>query len=363
MELTICIPTYNRKQGLLSVLDALLPQLDFSCHLYVLDNCSTENVESDVSQLFARHAQPNCYYLRRKVNIGACGNVLRAFELNDRGWLWICGDDDIPKPDAIRTLLAAINSYPEAAVVNFDNPFRMTVSDCSTSDAFVFKDVNFHSIGAVFTGLGFISANIYNIQKCSNHVEAGYMNTGSYLPHLAIALSALEAGEALFVFHNSKILTQINICKASYTNIAIPNFMRILQVIRGTRDRLRFRRFIEDSCKRGVRPSSFALVLFCHIFGNLAKVDLVQGSQPKKSSFSQHAAAFLRIAELKVGINWEVSNSLLRSYPVLSSAKIVFANCIGTILKPASFLLWSILPGNFKRKSVDKIIARSGLAY
>jgi hypothetical protein len=43
--------------------------------------------------------------VRNKFNIGANANILRCLELVRNPWVWILGDDDLPLPNAIETIL------------------------------------------------------------------------------------------------------------------------------------------------------------------------------------------------------------------------------------------------------------------
>lgn len=107
--LTIAIPTYNRSQYLVRLLDSLKPQMEeardlFSIELLLSDNASTDHTP-DVVEAFCRDAQFPCRKFRNQTNLGADGNILRCFTEAAGKYVWIIGDDDILLPGALLELL------------------------------------------------------------------------------------------------------------------------------------------------------------------------------------------------------------------------------------------------------------------
>jgi hypothetical protein len=119
MILTIAIPTYNRNAILRENLARLLPQLTPECCLLILDNHSPQPVADTLADLLAQYPQVNCQIRRHRMNLGGDANVVRCIELCETPWLWILGDDDAPRPDAVATIFATIRRWPDAVFFNF----------------------------------------------------------------------------------------------------------------------------------------------------------------------------------------------------------------------------------------------------
>jgi abequosyltransferase len=107
--LTIAIPTYNRSQYLVRLLESLKPQMEaardlFGIELLLSDNASTDQT-SEVVQDFCKNASFPCRTFRNQTNLGADGNILQCFTEAAGKYVWIVGDDDILLPGALLELL------------------------------------------------------------------------------------------------------------------------------------------------------------------------------------------------------------------------------------------------------------------
>lgn len=105
MILTVAIPTYDRNAILRKHLALLMPQLTPDCELLIIDNCSPTPVIETIGDLLDSYPEVNARVERNRVNIGAGANLLRCIERCETEWIWVLSDDDLPKPDAIETIL------------------------------------------------------------------------------------------------------------------------------------------------------------------------------------------------------------------------------------------------------------------
>ena len=103
--LTIAIPTFNRNKILRKNLIKLLPQLTDKCRLIIIDNSSPTPVQIDIEELLITFPGTDIRIIRNKHNVGLTGNIIKCFEQCEDGWLWILGDDDEVKDDAVSTIL------------------------------------------------------------------------------------------------------------------------------------------------------------------------------------------------------------------------------------------------------------------
>jgi|688.fasta_scaffold10310_3 glycosyltransferase involved in cell wall biosynthesis len=107
--LSICIPTCNRAHFLRVMLEALLPQvLEFKedVEVWILDNGSSDTTKELLIQL-ASLGPFNV--LRRNDNVGPVRNLVEGPLKLARGeYVWVLGDHNLLRPQALKTILEAI---------------------------------------------------------------------------------------------------------------------------------------------------------------------------------------------------------------------------------------------------------------
>jgi len=112
--LWVVIPTWNRKQELLSCLDSLCNADYEDMKVVVVDNCSTDGT---VAAVQARFPQVNLIRLPR--NLGATGASNRGFDValeNGAEYVLRLDSDTIVSPTAVSRLMEMAHRAPEAAV-------------------------------------------------------------------------------------------------------------------------------------------------------------------------------------------------------------------------------------------------------
>ena len=184
--LTISIPTFDRPDPLLKLLESLLPQADDEIVIRILDNCSRIPVEGLVRRHFGTGVAQRIRFHRNNANIGGNANIMRCIEMCETRWLWMIGDDNEVYPGALETARAAIAGYPDRILLNFQTSV-VTRTECFTTtgvDEFARK---VDSLSMVF----FISTNIYCAEALKSNVRLGYQYTASWLPHLYTVLRTL----------------------------------------------------------------------------------------------------------------------------------------------------------------------------
>lgn len=169
--LTIAIPTYNREQYLKTLLYLLEPQVldEPRLELIISDNASTDGTESMVQAFSVKNAEFR--YIKNKANLGMDGNFIQCFEQARGKYVWVLGDDDIVAPDAIRKIMAWLESGEYDLIYISSFPFEGAYDFCRTAErkepSRITNVRNFsRQINVFFT---FISGNIVN----KNRVLAG----------------------------------------------------------------------------------------------------------------------------------------------------------------------------------------------
>ena len=122
--LTICIPTYNRKNYLENQLAFFQKQVENNPNILqkvrfiVSDNASTD----DTCKMLESWDKSLCFfdYYRNDKNLGLVGNIIASLKRSTTDYVWFVSDDDQLKEGIIeRVLDALINSIPEFLFINY----------------------------------------------------------------------------------------------------------------------------------------------------------------------------------------------------------------------------------------------------
>lgn len=108
---TAIMPTFNRSDYIAESLDGLLSQTHRPDQIIVVDDGSTDNT----AEVIARYG-PAVEYIR-KTNGGKSTALNLALPRATGEFIWICDDDDVPLPDGLEQMLAAVADNPEADFV------------------------------------------------------------------------------------------------------------------------------------------------------------------------------------------------------------------------------------------------------
>ena len=118
-DLAICIPTYNRIDYLVELMQTITSQLDDNntnkIQICVSDNCSEIAIDEPLRNLLSSYDIEYIYH-RNEQNIGADRNFLKCVEIANAKYCWLIGDDDGIAPGAINTMLDRIANHPDIDV-------------------------------------------------------------------------------------------------------------------------------------------------------------------------------------------------------------------------------------------------------
>lgn len=110
--LSICMPTYNRAavlDGALEALEKAVKQIDSSeIELVISDNCSPDNTK-EIVQKYIERGMPIAYTCNKE-NLGINGNMEQCFKLAKAKYVWVLGDDDYIRQDALKIILDKIRN-------------------------------------------------------------------------------------------------------------------------------------------------------------------------------------------------------------------------------------------------------------
>lgn len=152
INLSICIPTYNRAKHLQNCLQSIniaAKNLDerLKVEICISDNCSSDTTEDVVRR--ANLTLPVKYY-RNKSNLGIPRNFLKVVDMAEGEFAWLIGDDDLIVPDAFVRLCKLIYLHPKVDFF-YVNAFHLT-TEYVLSNPQPFNTVNLPSDMIPFSG-------------------------------------------------------------------------------------------------------------------------------------------------------------------------------------------------------------------
>ncbi len=128
VQITLAIPTYNRREVVCSLVEAIVPQLQAGDELLVVDDGSQDSTAD------ALRAVPQVRLLVHDTNQGMVETWNTCLVSATRDWICIVHDDDTIAPDALATIRRACSIANEPALIslnevgtNIDSRFRYSV--------------------------------------------------------------------------------------------------------------------------------------------------------------------------------------------------------------------------------------------
>lgn len=182
-KLCIAIPTYNRGRLVEAQVKRLLPQLVPGVRIHIFDNASTD----DTRELLAPFLGENVLLTTSSANVGMAGNICKAIEDAEAEWVWVLGDDDPVRDDAVaRSERFILDSG--TGVIEFDSMGGQISRDLRiTSLAGLYEHHD-----PLFTL--FISSHIFHKESISPHLGILAPAAFTFGPHTALIIRMLEAG-------------------------------------------------------------------------------------------------------------------------------------------------------------------------
>ncbi len=176
--LSICIPTYNRKNYLRCALDSIISDgLDSNVEILISDNASTDGTLELVKDFIQKGH--NITYLRNEVNIGPDGNILKCIQNAKGKFIQLMGDDDILASGAVEYILNFLKKHTDISTIalNWDQFKKIRGKE-------IYYNPRYQDVGQTLfdsreqflktlslEGLSFLSNKIYNsysIKKLDN---------------------------------------------------------------------------------------------------------------------------------------------------------------------------------------------------
>ena len=235
--LSILIPTYNRS----SFLDRLLQQLENQQKLVsagliqvvVSDNSSTDQTPLVVDKY--RERNKDWIFLRNSLNLGAEANLIALIKRATGTYLWLIGDDDMPRSGLLSLILDLLQKnspnliyLPSIWAPNLSTIVLPPLGELQydfTSGLSIARKIHIQTT--------FISSWIFNRDKLFSGLatmESIETGLGSYLPQLGWILPLLVAPSSrIIVLENPCILaTSGNTGGYSILKVFLANYPRLV---------------------------------------------------------------------------------------------------------------------------------------
>jgi hypothetical protein len=194
--LTVAIPTYNRNELLARNFALLAPQLTPAVRVLIIDNASPTPVSATLGAL-----PDEVRLVRNSVNVGGNDNILRCVELCETPWIMLMGDDDAPLPDMVSRILADIAANPDATVLHYATKnIHVRTQERTTRGR-----EEFLARLDSFPNLFFMASSVMQVARVRHALSWAQQFTYSCAPHLALLLTAMDAGSIAVFFRGSLV--------------------------------------------------------------------------------------------------------------------------------------------------------------
>lgn len=180
--LTICIPTYNRKDFLISTLSAISKFNEAKeIEIVIADDASDDETGLWVGEFAKRHKKLNVVYKRFKKRMFFDKMVLAVVGMAHGKYCWLISDDDIPLPGSLAKIKQIVTKDPGVSFIHmnyvrFDNLLQKVTSKRMVgsvirdihfldADEFFFKPVSDSYFKFLGTNTITMSTDVFNREK------------------------------------------------------------------------------------------------------------------------------------------------------------------------------------------------------
>jgi glycosyltransferase involved in cell wall biosynthesis len=204
--LTIAIPTYNRKNQLIRLLNSIEKQKAFDkYYIVILNNNSNYDVEKSIKEHFFGEFLDNITIYNRPYNGGGHYNIGSAFLFAKTQYLWIIGDDDEVCDGCLSIIQRDIANNPELPIIKYH-----IKGQSQYTEDIIIKGINdfksFYLKKYFIAGdIIFVSNCLYNLPQIADYIPTVLYYTYTSVPHTLPMLRCL-ADERNFMWSHHEII-------------------------------------------------------------------------------------------------------------------------------------------------------------
>lgn len=206
LNLTVVIPTYNRKEALIRLLKSFL-NVDYQIidEIIISDNQSSYDIINTLKQELPHNLFQKCNIIINRHNIGGQGNINNSFLLPKTKWMWLIGDDDTITDNALTIIARDIKNNSDCAWFKYStaniNAIEENVTIHNLSDF-----INYYTIHKRHLGnLVFMSNNIFNIEKLSPYIIYAFEYSYTFVSQILPPLMGLNKEEIYIKYRSDSI--------------------------------------------------------------------------------------------------------------------------------------------------------------
>ncbi len=212
MILSVCIPTFSRREQVLATAALVCNQLPADAELVISDNGSADGTAEAVEAFAAAHPKQSVRLIKHAHNVGFDQNVLDVVSSARGDYCWLLGDDDAPRRGALTRLCGELESRPNLAHMLLNHARFDAVTRTITKPRMVAltadlvpptpSDFFFHRCPSrsYFRRLGTnmitLSANVVHRRKWLESAADAGCFIGSNMIHVFVITRMLAAGGA-----------------------------------------------------------------------------------------------------------------------------------------------------------------------
>ena len=204
--LSVVIPTLNRYEYLKRTLALILPQVERNkdeVELVVCCNASKDETDDYMKGIVAAHPFVQYHYFNEYVEVGA--SLIRSVGQSNGEYVVLWGDDDIPYPFFVETVLGIIHKYPEVGIIHCNRlsgkDAKYDIRGLKVHDGDYYeKDVilDLEELVQKFTiSLGFISSLIFR-RDCWEAGKCNYSKEHYGYEHLAMIVTGAKGRKCYY---------------------------------------------------------------------------------------------------------------------------------------------------------------------
>lgn len=122
LQLSICIPTYNRCSKLLLLLESIQKQItrkiQNNLEIIISDNNSTDDTEKKINEFVKKNRNIKIVYIKNDKNMGIDFNIKNAIKNSKGKYVWLMGDDELLNEYSIDRIMQRILIDSDIFILN-----------------------------------------------------------------------------------------------------------------------------------------------------------------------------------------------------------------------------------------------------
>lgn len=216
--LSVVIPTYNRKERLLNVLNILKKQTNQNFLVIISDNNSNYDVEKTILENFSNSFCEKIKVHKNIVNKGMAVNLAEILSLSSSEWIWTLSDDDEPFNNSVEMIYDEIEKIRDKNIgmLSFSVDLPKTYEGRKIKNDKILNSLSEMIDESYSTGcktkeleIIFLSTGVHNIKLLKDYLHLAYNYSYTYLSHIIPAIIALNDKKIKIEYSSKKIVKNL----------------------------------------------------------------------------------------------------------------------------------------------------------